>query len=454
MAGSAAMAADPAATPQRTSHLRPKTPGTSTVWVNIGTGGSGSTTAGSAGGSGGDTWLNITSNAAPASTADGIRANGSTSRTGGTAPVTSVGGVTGGSGGTAARRRHGFGRRRRRLSRINGGFTGGNGLAVSGDGGGGGGAGNGAGNGVTATSINGGTGGGGGSGQAALVACGADGGVGSGGSGGGGGAGRNTNSAVAFKGGAGGAGTSAAITAGGSAGAGGGGGGGGGSNNTARPAVRAAMRAITAVVVVVVVRASPHRATVATARRARSSLHTRSRARASGRHLGQVRRRALVRQRRFRRAHHQESGPQQALEARLRSGLAHRREQAAQRLSAQALQLGRERHLASERHPRPDSLSHLRQAHRAAPERRLASEPARPLWLVRQAERDQQQASAHRRRLQPEARQEHQRRRQCRSSRALHQGPAAQLRSAHRSASGLEAPQERALQPRQARHRL
>jgi hypothetical protein len=221
-----------------------------------------------------------------------------------------------------------------------------------------------------------------------------------------------------------------------------------------RPAVRAAMRAITAVVVVVVVRASPHRATVATARKARSSLHTRSRARASGRHLGQVRRRALVRQRRFRRAHHQESGPQQALEARLRSGLAHRREQAAQRLSAQALQLGRERHLASERHPRPDSLSHLRQAHRTAPERRLASEPARPLCLVPQAERDQQPASVHRRRLQPEARQEHQRRRQCRSSRALHQGPAAQLRSAHRSASGLEAPQERAQQPRQARHRL
>mgnify|MGYP000850508539 CR=1 FL=1 len=51
------------------------TPG-GTVWTNIGAGGTGGIGGGSSGADGGATWFNKTSNASPATSADGARAQG------------------------------------------------------------------------------------------------------------------------------------------------------------------------------------------------------------------------------------------------------------------------------------------------------------------------------------------------------------------------------------------
>lgn len=215
------------------------TPGTSTLFYSIGSKGTGSTTSGTGGTAGGDTWLNKTSNAAPASTTDGVLAKGgggggpsTTVGTGGSS-TTSVGnskfsGGNGGAGGGIASHGGGGGGAAGKDS-ANGGAGGARTVATGSAGGGGGGV---AGAGATGGGTNGAGGSGGNNYSGAPPgnggsAAGGAGGSGSNGAGGGGGGGRSSGT-PAGAGGQGGAGTENSITAGGNAGSGGGGGGGGG----------------------------------------------------------------------------------------------------------------------------------------------------------------------------------------------------------------------------------
>lgn len=217
-------------------------PGNS-VFINIGTGGSGATTAGGTGVTGGDTWLNKAANSAPTLTTNGALAKGGTG--GGPATAVGTGGGSAASVGTTkfAGGNGGAGRAAAGFGGGGGGGSAGTGLAVGGNGGAsaalsdaGGGGGGGTytvtttRNGAASTTTSGGAGGlgySGGAGGTGATTTGGTGGSGSAGSGGGGGFGSTTAGA----GGTGGNGTEFAITAGGTAGSGGAGGGGGGTNN-------------------------------------------------------------------------------------------------------------------------------------------------------------------------------------------------------------------------------
>lgn len=212
--------------------------GITTAYYNIGGGGNGGTTSGSNGGTGGDTWFNKSTNAAPTVASNGALAKGGSGSTGsaggsGGSATSSIGdtdfsGGNGGNGGTGGQGRGGGGGGSAGKDTATG-RSGGAGASVA-DGGGGGGGGVG-GNGTSATTLTGANGG--------LTYSGAAGGTGGtapsagiDGGGGGGGSGRNTAGATAYAGAAGGAGTEQNITAGGTAGSGGGGGGGGGTDNS------------------------------------------------------------------------------------------------------------------------------------------------------------------------------------------------------------------------------
>lgn len=209
------------------------TPGSSIAYVSIGAAGTGSTTNNTAGGTGGDTWFNKTSNAAPSVTTDGVLAKGGGG--GGVATTVGAGGAAasgvgdskgdggaggggnfsvgggGGGGGSAARS-------------VSGGLGGGTGRAANDGGGGGGGGVNGVGS--NATNINGAAGGINEDNQSAGANT-----AGTKGGGGGGGTGINFTG-TANAGGGGGAGTAYFVHSSSvNRGAGGGGGGGGGSNN-------------------------------------------------------------------------------------------------------------------------------------------------------------------------------------------------------------------------------
>lgn len=223
-----------------------------TIYFQVGAAGTGGTTAGGQnGGNGGDTWVNIDSNAAPTSTSNGVLAKGGTGAAGGAAGtggaaascIGSLGTASGGNGGTGGASNGsggGGGGAAGRYSFADNTYgtagNGGNGFNVAGDGGGGGGGG------VVATGANSGsiTGGNGGLGFGS-AAGGTGGGTGvSGGTatnpgaGGGGGGGVNTNNGFAGLGG--GSANCYVVSTGELSGnygySSGGGGGGGGSNNS------------------------------------------------------------------------------------------------------------------------------------------------------------------------------------------------------------------------------
>lgn len=212
----------------------------STVYINIGSGGAGGTTAGGqSGANGGDTWLNKTTNAAPSSATDGLLAKGGSGSTGttgalGGSSTTSVGTFkySGGSGGNGSGANAGrpSGAGGSAASNIGSGFAGENATTTQTHGGPGGG-------GVRSIGNVGGTTGGSGGDNYARAAGGSGGTAANNGTagtlgGGGGGSGSISGSQAKVTGGAGGAGGEIAITAGGTAGSGGGGGAAGGSSSS------------------------------------------------------------------------------------------------------------------------------------------------------------------------------------------------------------------------------